>query len=105
MNWQDDVARYYKTHRSPKEGVAGKMIAGADTGEADGTRQTIGDEGNPSMLAIPVGQHGGYSGCCHRVVLKESARMERISGTIEETVSIGTVSRVLEWLPSGCNGL
>jgi hypothetical protein len=31
MNWQDDVARDDKTHGSPEEGVAGKMIAGGNS--------------------------------------------------------------------------
>jgi hypothetical protein len=60
MNWQDDVARDDKTNGSPEEDVAGKMIAGGDTGKADGNSQAVGDEGDPAMLAIPVGEHSGY---------------------------------------------
>ena len=39
MNWEDNVARDDKTHRSAKKNVAGKMITGGDTGEADGASQ------------------------------------------------------------------
>jgi hypothetical protein len=65
--------------RSAKKNVAGKMITGGDTGEADGANQAIGEEGSPAMLAIPVGKDGGYGGCRHGMVRKESARMERIT--------------------------
>jgi hypothetical protein len=58
LNWEDNVARDDKTHRSAKKNVAGKMITGGDTGEADGASQAIGEEGNPAMLAIPVGKDG-----------------------------------------------
>src|SRR5579863_8778707 len=105
MNWQDNVARDDKTHGSAEKDITGKMITGGDTGEADGTSQAIGDERNPSMLAIPVCEHGGYRGRCHGVVRKESPRMERVVGAIEKAVRIGTVSRIREWLPSGRNRL
>ena len=81
------------------------MITGGDTGEADGASQAIGEEGNPAMLAIPVGKGGGYGGCRHGMVRKESARTERIVGAIEETIRIGTVSRIRERLRSCGNSL
>jgi len=105
MNGQDDVTRHHKTHGSAEEGIASEMITGGDAGEANGAGHAVGYERYPAMPAIPVSDHGGYGGCCHGVARKESARMERIMGTVEETVSIGTVSHVREWLPPGCKSL
>ena len=87
MNGQDDVTRHHKTHGSAEEGIASEMITGGDAGEANGAGHAVGYERYPAMPAIPVSDHGGYGGCCHGVARKESARMERIMRTVEETVS------------------
>lgn len=45
---------YEEAHSGAEDGVAGKVIAGGDARKANGSRQTVGDEGNPSMPAITV---------------------------------------------------
>ena len=78
MNRQHDVARDDKTHGPAEEGVAGEMITGGDTREANDASQAIGHKGNPTMLPISVREDGSDGGGRHSMVGKKASGLKWI---------------------------
>ena len=81
------------------------MIAPCDAGEADGAGQAVRDKGNPTMVAVAVGNDSGDGSGCHGMHGIEAAGVKWIMSAVEETIGIWAVAAVLEGLLSASNAL
>lgn len=81
------------------------MIAPCDAGEADCAGQAVRDKGNPTMLAVAVGNDSGDGSSCHGMHRIEATGVKWIMSSVEETISIRAVAAVLEGLLSASNAL
>lgn len=76
------------------------MVTPGDPREAECASQAVGNEGDPTVLSVTVGDDSSDRGSSHGMHRIKAAGMERIMRAVEEAICVRTVARVLQRLLS-----
>jgi len=76
------------------------MVTPGDPREADCASQAVGNEGDPTVLSVTVGNDSGDGSSCHGMHGIKAAGVERIVSAVEEAICVRAVPRILQRLLS-----
>src|SRR5579864_2355564 len=92
---KDNIMGDCEAHGSAQEDVGGEMAAAGNAREADCTSHAVRHEGDPTMVAVAVGDDGGDGHGRHRMHRIEAPGMKRIVSAAEEAIRVRAVACVL----------